>query len=194
MNSILNDLTEFNRLLLQDLHSVVIQKIQSAGLDPDTVLGLSEVFDPNSLYGKPFQGLETQYLQQKYFRENFSMVVSRILIIYWFIFTITPTIPPTHVPPTQGTRYHHSGFRAQDERYWSEEALHWGPTRNEIHPDSNIAWTVAPTQNHLDRGTLNIACMDTGSSIYCTEILLFSSNWELQVLSLPLPFMHSWRV
>ena len=82
MNSILNDLTEFNRLLLQDLHSVVIQKIRSAGLDPDTVPGLSEVFDPNSLYGKPFQGLETQYLQQKYFRENFSMVVSRILIIY----------------------------------------------------------------------------------------------------------------
>ena len=64
---------EFYHLLLQDLHSVVIQKMRSAGLDPDTVSGLSEVFDPNSLYVKPFQGLETQYLQQKYFRENLSM-------------------------------------------------------------------------------------------------------------------------
>lgn len=82
INSVLNDFTEFNCLLLQDLHSVVIQKNRSAGLDPDTVYGLSEVFDPNSLYGKPFQGLETQYLQQKYLRENFSMVVSRILVIF----------------------------------------------------------------------------------------------------------------
>ena len=33
--------------------------------------------------------------------------------------------------------------------------LHRGPTRNEIHPDSNIASTIAPKQNHLDRGTLH---------------------------------------
>lgn len=83
INSVFNDFIEFNCLLLQDLHSVVIQKNRSAGLDPDTVSGLSEVFDSNSLYGKPFQGLETQYLQQKYLRENFSMVVSRILVFFF---------------------------------------------------------------------------------------------------------------
>ena len=73
------------------MHSVVIQKIQSAGLDPDTVSGLSDVFDPNSLYGKPFQGLETQYLQHG------KQDLDHLLI------HIYPTILSTHPPKEPDT-------------------------------------------------------------------------------------------
>ena len=32
------------------------------------------------LFGCPFEGLETQYLQQKYYQENFSYIVSSVYV------------------------------------------------------------------------------------------------------------------
>jgi len=98
MNSVLNDFTEFNRLLLQDLHSVVIQKIRSAGLDPDTVSGLSEVFDPNSLYGKPFTRTGGPVRTAEVLPREFLYGGKQDLDIFFnsYLLVSPPFPPPTH--------------------------------------------------------------------------------------------------
>ena len=52
---------------------LVRDKFASVGVDPDDVEGLSEVF---SNLPQPFEGLETCYKQEKYYREKMGLVVS----------------------------------------------------------------------------------------------------------------------
>lgn len=40
---------------------------------------LNTVFDENGHYGRPFKGLETQYQQMKYLKNNFNYIV-RIVV------------------------------------------------------------------------------------------------------------------
>ena len=140
------------------MHSVVIQKIQSAGLDPDTVSGLSEVFDPNSLYGKPFQGLETQYLQHG------KQDLDHLLI------HIYPTILSTHPPKEPDTIIFGSELKMKGT----------GVKRCciEVQHEMKYIPILISLQRLLQNRTIwtEVHCIDTGSSISCTEILLFSSN------------------
>ena len=50
-------------------------------MDDDIVSSISGILDPDGENGRPFKGLETEYQQQKYFREKFSMIVSFILML-----------------------------------------------------------------------------------------------------------------
>ena len=43
---------------------------------PETLQTIQEHFDEESL--EPFTGLETQYKQEKFYRENFDLLVSRL--------------------------------------------------------------------------------------------------------------------
>ena len=48
-------------------------KLAEVGMDSDTI-GLENVFEQDSM--DPFRGLETCYLQEKYFREKLNLIVS----------------------------------------------------------------------------------------------------------------------
>ena len=58
---------------LQRLNARVSEKLASSGIDVDSIEGLQEVFQD---FPSPFQGLETRYFQEKYFRESLGLLVS----------------------------------------------------------------------------------------------------------------------
>ena len=58
---------------LSHVQAGVKAKLAEVGMDSDTI-GLENVFDQDSM--DPFRGLETCYLQEKYFREKLNLIVS----------------------------------------------------------------------------------------------------------------------
>lgn len=62
---------------VQRLNARIREELTVAGVDVEKITGLQEVFND---IPSPFQGLETRYLQEKYYHENLGLVV-RILII-----------------------------------------------------------------------------------------------------------------
>lgn len=66
--------------MLSDIHSRVNTTLTNAGINPENVIGLDSLFDQqSSTYVAPFSGLETQYMQLKYYKERFSFVVSQVI-------------------------------------------------------------------------------------------------------------------
>ena len=55
----------------------VCEKLASAGIDPSSVDGLLDVFNVPS----PFEGLETRYMQEKFYQETLQLVVSACVIL-----------------------------------------------------------------------------------------------------------------
>ena len=49
---------------------------ESSSLNQDQLSCLSEVFDCNNIFLSPFNELETDYLQQRYFKDAFDMTIS----------------------------------------------------------------------------------------------------------------------
>lgn len=70
------------------LQAGVRAKLAESGVDPSMVDGLESVFEDVT---NPFKGLETCYLQEKYFRDTLGLVVSanyyNILIILYPIYS-----------------------------------------------------------------------------------------------------------
>lgn len=75
INSIIEDVTNFFQVYLSHIHDAIRQRLKG-DVDDDILSSLSPIFDPDGGYGKPFKGLETEYLQLKFFRRKFSMIVS----------------------------------------------------------------------------------------------------------------------
>lgn len=69
----------------QEIKRVVWSTLSASGIDPDSVSGLTSVFDDEF---DPFLGIETQYKQEKFFREEFGLLVS------------VSNSPPPHTIPT----------------------------------------------------------------------------------------------
>ena len=69
--------------MLSDLHTKVKDTLTSAGVIPDSIPGFASHFDLESSYAHPFNGLETQYLQLKYYKERFSYIVSVYMCTNW---------------------------------------------------------------------------------------------------------------
>lgn len=66
--------------IIDDLHQNVTKEIMDISVLPgDDKSRISSVFHNMK---NPFSGLETQYLQSKYFEENFAVVVSFTNMIY----------------------------------------------------------------------------------------------------------------
>ena len=60
--------------MLAYLHDDVVSILGNAGIDINTT-GLSDLFSAQSAYANPFVGLETQYLQLKYYKKEFNLLV-----------------------------------------------------------------------------------------------------------------------
>ena len=59
------------------MHQYALAKLEeSSSLNQDQLSCLSGVFDSNNIFSSPFNGLETGYLQQRYFKDAFDMIVS----------------------------------------------------------------------------------------------------------------------
>ena len=61
------------------LHDDVRKALTASGVDPQTIPGLDLIFHRNGPRGRLFLGLETQYRQLQYFRQNLRLVVSNPL-------------------------------------------------------------------------------------------------------------------
>ena len=51
----------------------VKSKLAEAGLDPNSIKGLNDVFESSI---NPFDNIETSHLQEKYYREELGLIVS----------------------------------------------------------------------------------------------------------------------
>ena len=81
INTIIQDVTVFFQMHLSRIYHTIKQQLKSADVD-ENISSLSPIFDPNGHHGRPFKGLETEYLQLKFFKRKFSMIVSATEIVY----------------------------------------------------------------------------------------------------------------
>ena len=56
--------------------------LNNAGIEPENVPGLQEVFKPDNEIANPFNGLKTKMEQKQYFQENFGLAVSVLKYSY----------------------------------------------------------------------------------------------------------------
>lgn len=73
MELILKDVTGLFQDILVDLFNEHV--LTNSSINHTDINGLSALFSENSIYARPFAGLETQYSQLKFYREEFNFVV-----------------------------------------------------------------------------------------------------------------------
>lgn len=78
MQEIIQDVTELFQTCLLDLCSTLKSDLRAKNVDEEIVTSIEHHFGHDGKYGQPFRGLGTEYYQLKYFKEQFSMVVSRV--------------------------------------------------------------------------------------------------------------------
>jgi len=59
-----------------NIHDAVKRSIHDSDLDAEVIAEIDDTFNPMGRYGKLFSGLETNYLQTKYYHNFFDLVVS----------------------------------------------------------------------------------------------------------------------
>ena len=74
--SIIEDVTTLFQLCLSNITNLVKQHFDENNVDEKCQDLIMDVLSTDGAYGNPFCGLETEYQQQKYFKEKFSMNVS----------------------------------------------------------------------------------------------------------------------
>ena len=80
LDKVIEGVTGLFQEQLSSLHSQIRSKLEEAGVDTATISGLSELFDQENVK-HPFLGLETQHQQMKFYKENFTFVVSNYYCI-----------------------------------------------------------------------------------------------------------------
>ena len=75
VDGILSDTEEIAGRIVSRLQQRVLAILDEAEVDPKEIPGFLEVFEGPEIL-RPFNGLNTEYLQDKYFRENMGLVVS----------------------------------------------------------------------------------------------------------------------
>ncbi len=76
MEEIVQGVTDFQNLLLTKLYEVLKSSLSGNNLSINDFPQLVEAFQPGSPFTRPFQGVETSYQQQKYYKEQLGLVVS----------------------------------------------------------------------------------------------------------------------
>ena len=74
IESMIQDVQGFLQLVLGHAHSTINDALSESSIH--TSAHVASVFSHDSIFCNPFQHLQTQYLQHKYFRENFDFLVS----------------------------------------------------------------------------------------------------------------------
>ena len=76
VNNIIEDVTVLFQISSSNTFLIIASLLKGAGVHEDIISSISKLFDHDSEHVRPFKGLETQYLQHKYFKKNFGLVVS----------------------------------------------------------------------------------------------------------------------
>ena len=76
LQGVIEGVTTLSRSRLSALHAEVCSALNSAGVSPSSIPGLSELFDSDGAFGQPFSGLETQHQQLNFYKTHFQFVVS----------------------------------------------------------------------------------------------------------------------
>lgn len=76
IKTIIEDVTILFQTYLSHLFDAVKHQLENVAVDKEAILSVSPIFDPDGDYGRPFKGLETEFLQLKFFRKNLAMIVS----------------------------------------------------------------------------------------------------------------------
>ena len=64
------------------IKSQVWETLSASGIDPDAIDGLVSIFDDSF---DPFYGMESQYKHEKFFREEFGLLVSGHSGVHWCV-------------------------------------------------------------------------------------------------------------
>lgn len=76
----LEDVTELCTGIVMQIRDVVKARLSSAGVEIESITGLSEIFAEDSEFCQPFHNLDTYYRQLAFYRAHFSLVVSLYLM------------------------------------------------------------------------------------------------------------------
>ena len=79
LQDVIEGVTGLNQARLDIMYSAVSRVLTEAGISPASLPGLSDIFDPNGEFGRPFLGLETQYQQLKFYKTHYQFVVCLFL-------------------------------------------------------------------------------------------------------------------
>ena len=77
LENIIQDITSLIQFLLHKTYIAVEEALKNAHISSCQIPDLATVFNPDGLFGRPFQGLESAYQQMKYCREHLGLVVSQ---------------------------------------------------------------------------------------------------------------------
>ena len=75
--------TQLVRNSLQFVEKEIDRKLRAAGTSIQEVPGLKQIFEEDSLPMNPFNGLENEKQQSKFYKENFNLVVSLQICLYF---------------------------------------------------------------------------------------------------------------
>lgn len=84
VDSFVENATQVTQTSIDLLKAGVTNCLQKAGINVETLPGLQDLFDENSLISNPFDGIDKESLQYKYYKEKFNLVVSIKYIIPYF--------------------------------------------------------------------------------------------------------------
>ena len=75
MLDIVHDCVISVQVILTTIHDAILNQLRGVQLDELVIATIDSVLSRDGPYGKLFSGLETNYLQLKYFRNHFNFVV-----------------------------------------------------------------------------------------------------------------------
>ena len=77
LETIIEDVTLLFQFVHDNMHQYALTKLEeSSSVNQDQLSCLLEVFVCNNIFLSSFNGFETGYLQQQYFKDTFDMIVS----------------------------------------------------------------------------------------------------------------------
>ena len=76
LQGVIEGVTNLVQSHLDTLHSQIQQRLLLSGVSQAAIDGIQPLFSECGTYAHPFQGLETQYQQLKFYRQHFNLIVS----------------------------------------------------------------------------------------------------------------------
>ena len=84
VGSFVENATQVTQTSIDLLKAGVTNCLQKAGVNVETLPGLQDLFDESNPIFHPFDGIDKESLQYKYYKEKFNLVVSIKYIIPYF--------------------------------------------------------------------------------------------------------------
>ena len=74
---VVDGVTSLCQSRLDALFTEVRKTLLAADISPDSIPGLTALFDSSGPFGRPFLNLETQWQQLKFYKTHFQFIVSK---------------------------------------------------------------------------------------------------------------------